>query len=485
MKKLPENLKLVDQDGTTIIESNIKSAIQALVKTHKVKLYKNEEFNVTKTPEEIVKEFFLMHFNSTDEAVATLPEGYKEYEGLFNAISEHVADHQNAEAVEKEQKASAAEAKKALREAETKAREEKEKEFQKNQSLVEGSFLKKVETFDLGNKLVGAVVKQVKLPSTISFTEGGMGLSFGDNVTHAQIGEATASIISALEGQQNLAGSLQFAIGDLINKGVEKGAYKTKSEAQNHIVNIVKEKAGKSYEPGTLAQYAKMAERISVTKRKLGVNPSLYLQASKAAPPKILGGSPQAIEKEFEELRSKLVEGINQGHYKKTKDIDSQIKTYKESKGIAISGGASSGKDPQKEKEVNHCLLQIFNALFAKSKLIGIEKEGVVTYKLEEAVAELGEDDLDNIIKTNVSRIETLTKSPEKLAEVLKGKQVDKDGKDVTSRYKFPFNEFKVKPTQPAPETKPEDKVTQTESPVVEETEIVETSEEDIELNEG
>ena len=474
MKKLPESIKTAEANGEIIV-SNLATAIKAMVKRLKVKPYHHEEANISKNPEDLTKEFFLMHFNSTDEAVATLPDGYEDYKVLFNEVAEIVENHIEAEKQEKENDAREKEAKRALKENERVRKENEDKEAMKNQMLFETSFIDRGEkSSDNRTKLIPAVLKAVKLPSGIAFMDSGMGLSFGDNITPQQLGEAAASIITAAEGQSNLEGALQFSMGDLVNQFVKRRLFKTNAEAQNHISVIVNEKLGRNYNPGSLNQYAKMSERIPSHLRKAGIAPSLYLQASKATPPRITGGSTPQTEKEFDEFRISLVEKINGGEVQKGKDIVSLITKYKDEKGVVTDNAASD------RKRITFLQTRLFNAVFAATSLVGKTREGVAVFALDGAEAEVDKPTLNKIINDTTAEIASLLKNKADYASAKAGVR-SVDGKESPFFLKYPFEEQKEDKEEETPtETVPTEEVPPVSEPDASENDA---SEDDVNLD--
>ena len=399
-KKLPENIKFKDEDSGNVFINNTSTTIDAIVKQFKVGDFTDAESGAVKKAKDIVRDFFMMVFNATDEAPAELPDGFEEYSEAFEKVKEYVEGHLAVEAGEKKAKEAEKNAKAEQKEAAKQEKLAEDKKYLENQGAFEASLIKKNQSAgQLGEKLISAVTKSIKLPSNITISDAGTGILFGDNVSVAQIGEAAGSILAALEGNNQLEGALQFMIGDLVNKAVNAGVFRTKNEAQQAIAFALNDskKLGKSYNPGSLNYYANMAARIPLASRKAGIAPSLYLAASKIAPPKLKAASEEdqkKIDVAYEELRNETVEAINSGDIKQMKDVEAKVKAFNEERGIVKTSPGDF------KKNLDKWLKQFYYAHFAKDNLIGVHKEGVVVFEKEPgAFVELDSGGLTNLIE--------------------------------------------------------------------------------------
>jgi regulator of protease activity HflC (stomatin/prohibitin superfamily) len=442
MKSLPENLKMLNDDGE-VLANPFSGAIKSLITRAKVKDYNNKETGVTKTANEIVKDLFLMHFQATDENPAELPDGMEAYEKVSAQIAEIVADHKKAEEAEKEKAKNAKEAKQQQRLAEKEAKEAAEKEMLRAQEAFELSLTRRFpDTEDYGPKLVAAALKGIKLPENVTFSGNQMGIVFGEGVTKEQLGETAATLIGAMEGKVALEGALQFTMGDLVNQSVKSKLYRTKNDAQQGIKFIVEEKMKRKYNGGTLNYYALMAERIPVEKRKLGVTPSLYLTASKAVLPRLADSDAKvndANAAEFEQLRNKLVDEINEGNLSNIKEVQAKIAEFKAGKGIVKESPA------EKNAKVAKMLKQFFFASWIREYLVDPEAESA-TVKMKEkgAYGKLTTSALTDMIEEAKNELQNLL-IPE-ADTVIAGEKViaegTKDQETVKVFLDYPFEEL-------------------------------------------
>jgi hypothetical protein len=316
--------------------------------------------------------------------------------------------------------------------------------MQKGQELFQKSLEEAFpDVEDFGNKLLGAALKAIKLPDNVSFSGNQMGIVFGENVTKEQLGEVTASLVSAMAGQKQLEGALQFVMGDLVNESVSKGLYRSRNDAQGAIKFIIKERLKKNYDVGTLNYYALMANRVKPEKRVLGIAPSLYLTVSKAVVPRLKGVTAEkqtADDKEFEALRETLLNKVNSGELTAVKDVQKQIKDFKESKGIVQESPA------EKKAKIEKLLRQFYFAHFIKEYLVDTESE-TATVKVEEKGNLYGSmhvSELSDLIEEAKNELQNLLIP--NADEVIAGEKTEfagtKDEKKTKVFLTYPFGEL-------------------------------------------
>lgn len=428
--KVPDRIKFYDENGS-ILENDTSKVIEALVKKFKVTGVKDEYNN--KSSSEIVRDFLTIHLNAGDET-PSVPEGLEKYSSLFDTIGNYVADHLKATKEEADKKDLEKTAKAEARQAEKERKEAENKTYSDNASLFEKSMEAMSSKVTSREKLVESVIKSIKLPSNISLTENGQGLVFGENVTPKDIGAAASSVIAAMEGQAALQGTVQFLMGDLVNKAVDAKVYRSKNEAQGGIAHVVKEKLGKDYAPSSLNQFAKTAERVPAAKRKLGIAPSMYIFAAKVAPPKLKDSDKEAqakVEKEFEERREQLIDGINNGDIKTVKELQAKIVEFNEKAGV----GPKASPAAKKAAEYKF-LKQFFFSHWIKKYVVGVHKEGVATLRLADGKnVELTVGDLTDLEEEASNNLQNML-IVEPTASINGSKEVlDKDNKPVKEKY--------------------------------------------------
>jgi hypothetical protein len=231
-------------------------------------------------------------------------------------------------------------------------------------------------------------------------------------------------------------------MGDLVNQSVKSKLYRTKNDAQQGIKFIVEEKMKRKYNGGTLNYYALMAERIPVEKRKLGVTPSLYLTASKAVLPRLADSDAKvndANAAEFEQLRNKLVDEINEGNLSNIKEVQAKIAEFKAGKGIVKESPA------EKNAKVAKMLKQFFFASWIREYLVDPEAESA-TVKMKEkgAYGKLTTSALTDMIEEAKNELQNLL-IPE-ADTVIAGEKViaegTKDQETVKVFLDYPFEEL-------------------------------------------
>ena len=336
--KLPENFYHYNAAGEILTkpiegEGNI---IDSLVKMFKVVKVKDKE------PRDIVKHILLLNLRSQPEQ-AELPEGYEFCESLKDrngnemndALFDFATKHFKAKEELKERDATAKQAKAEEREAAKKAKEEEDKVYQAEQDefevLVISNAKKQAKNLE---KLAPGLVGQLKFSDKITIN-GTMGVSVADGATKQDIAGAIAQVLTVFEGTKQAEGAMQFMIGDLLNASVKTKVFRTQNEAATGLKHIIADKMGKNFQVGTLPQYAVMASRIPASQRKLGVNPSYYLAASKVTTPRLKEAQPADVAKaeaEVAEFREELIADINSGTVA-LKDIAKKVQEYKKERG--------------------------------------------------------------------------------------------------------------------------------------------------------
>lgn len=357
--KLPENFLYYNGDGTEIMTKPIEgegNIIDSFVKMFKVTKVKDKE------PRDIVKHILLINLRSQPEQ-AELPEGYefaaelvdKKGQEINDVLFHYATQHVKAKEEMKEKEATAKQAKAEEREAAKKAKEEEDKVYQAEQDEFEiilvANAKKQAKNLE---KLAPGLVGQLKFSDKITIN-GTMGVSVADGATKQDIAGAIAQVLTVFEGTKQAEGAMQFMIGDLLNASVKTKVFRTQNEAATGLKHIIADKMGKNFQVGTLPQYAVMAARIPAKDRKLGVNPSYYLAASKVTTPRLKDSQPADIAKaeaEVAEFREELVADINSGTVA-LKDIAKKVQEYKEERGWA------KPKDTN-QAEVNKALKDIF-----------------------------------------------------------------------------------------------------------------------------
>jgi hypothetical protein len=339
--KLPENFLYYNAAGEILTkpiegEGNI---IDSFVKMFSVKKVKDKE------PRDIVKHILLLNLRSQPEQ-AELPEGYefaaqltdKKEQELNDVLFHYATQHVKAKEEQKEKENTAKQAKAEEREAAKKAKEEEDKVYQAEQDEFEVLLVAnaKKQSKNL-EKLAPGLVGQLKFSDKITISGGNMGISVADGATKQDIAGAIAQVLTVFEGTKQAEGAMQFMIGDLLNASVKTKVFRTQNEAATGLKHIIADKMGKNFQVGTLPQYAVMASRIPASQRKLGVNPSYYLAASKVTTPRLKDSQPAdaaKAEAEVAEFREELIADINSGTVA-LKDIAKKVQEYKEERGWA------------------------------------------------------------------------------------------------------------------------------------------------------
>ncbi len=336
--RLPENFYHYNKAGEILTkpiegEGNI---IDSFVKMFSVKKAGDKE------PRDIVKHLLLLNLRALPEQ-AELPEGYEFCEKLVDKHDQQINDvlfdfavkHAKAKEELKERDNTLKQAKAEEREAAKKAKEEEDKRYQAEQEEFEviliSSAKKQSKNLD---KLAPSLVAQLKFSDKIT-VNGTMGLSVADGATKQDIAGAIAQVMTVFEGTKQAEGAMQFMIGDLMNSAVQAKVFRTQGEAASGLKHIIADKMGKTFATGSLPQYATMAARIPASQRKLGVNPSYYLAASKVTTPRLKEAQPADIEKaeaEVAKFREELVDEINSGTVA-LKDIAKKVEEYKQKRG--------------------------------------------------------------------------------------------------------------------------------------------------------
>jgi hypothetical protein len=331
MKKLPENILRVNEDGQVI--SNSRAAfVQEFVKAHKVKAFKNEEGEIVKTPQDVVLELMKQHLND-DEGNFELPPEWENYSQVSDAVREHIQEHVKALDAQKKQKDAEKDQKKAEADAKKDAKEKEDKEYTESQESFASYMIKmKAKNDKKAAALFDSSIGAVDLPKTISFNSNGMGLTISENATKDDIAIATASIFGGFEGVSNAQTALQFSLGDLVNSAIKNKIFRSKGDATGAISLIVKEKLQKSLVAGSVNFYALMAERVAPQFRKQGVAPSVFLEASKIVAPRSKEASvteQEALTAKFDKAREEAIQKIADGDLSSVKDVKEFVKEFK------------------------------------------------------------------------------------------------------------------------------------------------------------
>lgn len=340
MKTLPDTIIYKNEETGEIITRPTSDMITQAIKSNKAKELKDDEGNVKMTDREVVKNILLQNFRTKEGESYELPDEMQQYSKLNDFCAAIVDSYREAEKSLKGAKEAEKEQKAQERQAEKEKKEAEDKEYKAAGDEFEELMLRKAEKLKSKQEdRVKAMLQTVSavLPKSIVLSGNGLGLVLSENASRADIAAATAGVVDALEGVANMQGALQFALGDIINGAVKSDAYRTKGDACQAIKLVVKDKLKKNFNIGTLNYYATMAERVSLENRKTGVNPSLYLEASKLTLPRNKEAKPSdaiALEKEVVEARNNIIEKINSGEVKNIKEAKAQIDEFKASKGF-------------------------------------------------------------------------------------------------------------------------------------------------------
>lgn len=398
MKSLPENISFV-KDGE-VLSRPTNTFVDMIVKNGKVKDFDGGEDGAKMPAKDVAKNLLLQNFRTKKGEAYELPDEMSAYSAANDICAGIVEAHNEASEVVNGQK----EAEKLQKQQEAKAKKEaKDKEdatFATAGNEFEEFFVKKATNLKKKQgEQVAAMLLTVTstLPKNILLSSNGLGVTVAENATRADIASATAAVVNSMEGVQGMMGALQFAVGDLINGAVANKAYRTKGDACGAIKLAVKEKLQRNFNLGTLNYYALMAERVTIEQRKAGVNPSLYLEASKLTPPRLKDKKPSEqiqLDKDCAEARDEIISKINAGEIKTIKDAKDEIATFKSAKGIA------------KEVQVpsSYYMKRLFYAVWIKKNLLGDKDEVTVqldvktthTYTRGE-LTDIEEDALNNL----------------------------------------------------------------------------------------
>lgn len=337
-KKLPETFLYKDDDGN-VQSQPFAAFISNVVKGKKVKGLKDENGDEVQNPQDIVKSLFKAHLND-EEGAFELPEELESYQNLSEFIREQVDIHIEATAFEKEQKDSEKAAKAQEKEQKKAEKEASDKAYAESQEAFEMRIVNAAEKHSKrAQQQFSDSVASVKsnLPKTIGFAGEGMGLVIADGVSKDDLAQATSAIIGGLEGVTNAQSALQFSLGDVVNASIANKIFRTKNEAQEHVRVILFDKLGKKFSIGAINFYALMSERIPIDKRKPGIAPSIYLEASKIVAPRIKEGSKQENEelaKKFDDARAEMIDEIANGNISSIKEVKDRVKQFKGEVGL-------------------------------------------------------------------------------------------------------------------------------------------------------
>ena len=441
--KLPENMfhETGKGDEKEIVTKSSSDVIASIVKQFGVKALGD------KSPEDAVKALLLLSLRAAQSGnEVEIPEGLEQLEKCVNKKGDSAADfiqgfaahHIECKAKMEEKKNTEKEAKAKEREAEKEAKKEQDKLFAKEAEEFGDMFVTSISKFKKqASKISDAVTASLKLPDKVTITSGGMGVNLANGATKADIANAAAAAISTFEGLKNAEGALQFIIGDLTNAAVKAGTYRTQGDAASGIKFLIQDKCQKTFDTGTIQQYAMMAARIPSESRKMGVKPSLYLKAAKVTPPRIKGARPENMEEAeaaVQSFRDELIEEINSGSVNTT-DLDKKVLEFKKEQGFVKESPVADNNT------INNMCRKLVMALWMSNKLTNANDNVVVArgkdsfeyssgdlIQIQEEVLEFFEG---NVIAKDYD-IDSLRKG---------SKSVEKNGKskDVVYRMNDPF----------------------------------------------
>jgi hypothetical protein len=438
MKKLPEQVLRVNENGE-VVGTMLAAFSSEMVKQFKVRDFKNEDGEVVKTGVDVVRDLFKQHLND-DEGNFELPDEWSAYAKLSDAVKELVAEHVKALASQKEKQKNEKELAAQEKIAKKEEKEKEDKAYEENQDSFASHILAlKDKTDKKAAELFGNTIKGISLPKSISFSDGDMGLVISENATKDDIAVATANIFGGLEGVSNAAAALQFAVGDIINKSIERKIFRTKNDANEAISLVIKEKMHKSYAPGALNFYALMSERVEPSKRKAGIAPSIYLAASKIVAPRIKEGSREANEKlakEFDGLREDTINKIANGDISSIKEVMEVVTKFKTANNL-IGGETIS---------VPQTLNTLFRAIWIDRNLEH-ENETYTFFKSKNSkeVFTITREELTSTIESCMNTLQNILMAKDNVPAILAGKIVKGKG-DSTEEQDFfmvdPFGQF-------------------------------------------
>lgn len=435
MKTLKDTISYKDEEGQVIIRPTSEIIAQA-IKSLKVKPLKDDEDNILMSEKDIVKNILLGNFRTKEGESYELPDEMSSYQKLNDYCATVVEADRDAEKGLKDAKEAEKQQKAQERQAAKELREKEDAEFAKSGNEFEDIFLKRAEKLaKTKSAQVEAMLLTVgkALPSAAALANSGLGITLSDTASRSDIAQATAAVVNGLEGVAAMQGALQFSLGDLINGAVKNKAYRTKGDACSAIKTVVREKLQKNFNIGTLNYYATMAERVTLENRKPGINPSLYLEASKLTPPRLKDAKPSdaiKLDEECAEARNEIISKINSGEIKSIKDAKAEIETFKTSKGFG-------------KKEVtpmSKLYNDLFYAKFIKEKLLGdsdeitvqLDTKNTKTYTRSE-LTDIEEDAMNQLMLMKVKQ------DMEKLVKGFVTKGKGEDAKEIPYLLNNPF----------------------------------------------
>lgn len=477
--KTPENIKYRDDENNEILQQDRAEVIKNIVKQFKVKPVEGKE------SKEVVKDLLTMAFRAKDEEIE-LPEEMSHLQKVVDYCKELAAGHREICDKEAEEQKQVKALKAQQKTLEKEAKEKEDKQYAESAAKFEEVLARKIKAQEekVSANVVSAV-KAINLPKTISVTGNGMGVIISENATKDDIATATASMMSAAEGNGQMQGALQFLIGDIVNASVEKKVFRTKGDACKNVKFLVEEKLGKKFSAGAINANSLMAERIKPQDRKIGVLPSVYLAASKIVAPRVKEKSEKEMAElvvKFDEGRNNMISLINDGTITSIKDCKEYEAKIKQDAGIVVSPAGEASK------QINRFLRRLFWAIWTKRNLLdsetGVakfheketdEKAPAVEYTLsqltdfeEEALNNLQNlflvgEDVPSIIKGFTEIVDEKTKAVAKVPNLLDDPFEDPKPKDKKEEPKEETKEGtkdkpKTKPkTKPAPEPEEEE----------------------------
>lgn len=362
--KTPDIIKYSDDENGDILQQDRGEVIKNIVKQYKVKPVEG------KPATEVVKDLLTMAFRAKDEDIE-LPEDMEHLQKVADYCKELAKGHReicDKEAEEEKQKKALKAQQKTL---EKEAKEKEDKQYVENAAKFEEVLARKIKASEEKvSANVVAAVKAINLPKTISVTGNGMGIVLSESASKDDIATATASMMSAAEGNGQMMGALQFLIGDIVNASVDKKVFRTKGDACKNVKYLVEEKLNKKFSAGAINANSLMAERIKPQDRKIGVLPSVYLAASKVVAPRIKELSEKdaaALVVKFDEGRNNMISLINDGTITSIKDCKEYEIKLKQEAGLNISQPGEAGR------QIQRFLRRLFWATWAKRNLVDPE----------------------------------------------------------------------------------------------------------------
>lgn len=410
------------------------------------------------------------------------------YREMYTELEEMVKASNSFEENQKKEKEKEKEAKAKEKEEKAKAKEEEEKKLAAARSIFGTSA---VAGYNKAEDEFRTELENMKgnLPKGITLNmDEGFGIDVAEGADASTIGEALGYFMAQESFASTKAGVVQFIIGDLANKSMELGLYKSMRVAGEAISAQVLESAHKKLSPRNIESYARMARTIPAELRNPKVDATAYLALSDAPriysdqkPPKKEDGESRedyaerikqlkAESEKYEEARMDIARSLRDGYIEVEVEVDGETKTEKVDltsrkdvlplvEKLKIKGGFVD-PDEAPKKTVGDWLRQFFNADFAVRHFEDIHEEGKVVYHTVESEAatvsyshsdlvdlkEEAENNLVNILfGDDLPKIKEGTVTLQKV-KTKDGKPVlDKDDQKVMEDYEkkvYPKNPF-------------------------------------------